>query len=119
MRRDNVRFAVGLDSTVDKLMEIAREQGRREALVTLHKPPNTRAIEEIWVGMSEDSDGKNGILATMIPGFGGSPMVTSSLPVLALFKAQASILSKELKTPIKIYRFTRSEIEYDSEKPVG
>jgi hypothetical protein len=30
MSQEQVRYAVGLDSTVDKLMEIAREEGRAE-----------------------------------------------------------------------------------------
>ena len=29
-------------------------------MVEIHKPPNLKIIDEIWVGMSEDEDGKNG-----------------------------------------------------------
>jgi hypothetical protein len=85
----------------------------------IHKPPNERVIDVVYVGMSEDENGFNGIVATMVPGLGGSPMVTSSEKVLAFFKGQASMLAKEIKGPIKIYRFVREEVVYDSEKPVG
>jgi hypothetical protein len=117
--KDEVRYAVGLDSTVDRLMEHAREQGRREALVEIHKPPNTKVIDTIYVGMSEDKNGYNGIIATVIEGFGGAPMVTASEKVLALFKAQASMVAKEFGTRVVIYRFARAEIEYDTDKPRG
>jgi hypothetical protein len=29
-------------------------------MVEIHQPPNVKVIDEIWVGMSEDEDGKNG-----------------------------------------------------------
>jgi hypothetical protein len=29
-------------------------------MVEIHKPPNVKVIDEIWVGMSEDEVGKNG-----------------------------------------------------------
>jgi hypothetical protein len=29
-------------------------------MVEIHKPPNVKVIDEIWVGMSEDENGKNG-----------------------------------------------------------
>jgi hypothetical protein len=90
-----------------------------EKAVEIHKPPNERIIQEVYVGMSESADGKNGIIATMIPGIGGSPMFTSSEKVLAFFKSQASMLAKETGVQIKIYRFTRGDVVYDSENPVG
>jgi hypothetical protein len=39
--------------------------------------------------------------------------------VLALFKAQASMVAKEFGTRVVIYRFARAEIEYDTDKPRG
>jgi hypothetical protein len=85
----------------------------------LHKPPNERVIDEVWIGMSEDADGKNGIIATAIPGFGGTPMVTSSQRILRLFKEQIAALAKMSDSRIKVYRFTRAECVMDSEKPGG
>jgi hypothetical protein len=29
-------------------------------MAEIHKPPNVKVIDEIWVGVSEDEDGKNG-----------------------------------------------------------
>jgi hypothetical protein len=88
-------------------------------MVEIHKPPNTKLIDAIYVGMSEDENGFNGIIGTIIEGFGGAPMVTASESVLELFKAQALLMRKEFKAPIKIYRFIREEVIFDTENPVG
>jgi hypothetical protein len=88
-------------------------------MVEIHKPPNTKLIDVIYVGMSEDENGFNGIIATIIEGFGGAPMVTASENVLGLFKAQALMMREEFKAPIKIYRFIREEVIFDTENPVG
>lgn len=86
----------------------------------VHNPPNERPIVEVWIGMSEDADGKNGIVATIVPGFGGTPMVTSSQRVLDHFKTKAASDSAESNMRIKIYRFARAECVYDSaENPDG
>ena len=34
----------------------------------IHKPPNEKVIDEVWIGLSEDKDGKNGICAAFAPG---------------------------------------------------
>ena len=83
----------------------------------VHSPKNEKVIEEVWIGMSEDDDGKNGIVATIVPGFGGTPMVTSSPRLLDHFKWKAAADSAETGVRIKIYRFTRGECVYDSENP--
>lgn len=81
----------------------------------VHNPPNDRIIDEVWIGLSEDPDGKNGIVAAMVPGIGGAPMVTSSPQVLAFFKGQIDALASIARKPIKIYRFTRAEVVFEAE----
>ena len=86
-------------------------------MVEIHKPPNEKVIDFVYVGLSEDPDGKNGIVAAYAPGIGGSPMVTASESVLEFFKGQAQMLAKMTETHIKIYRFNRADCVFDTEKP--
>ena len=75
----------------------------------IHTPPNERVIDEVWIGLSEDADGKNGIVATYAPRIGGMPMMTGSPKVLEVFKLQLDDLAVQTGKRIKIYRFTRAE----------
>jgi hypothetical protein len=86
-------------------------------MVEIHKPPNEKIIDAVFVGLSEDPDGKNGIVAAYAPGIGGTPMVTASDAVLEFFKSQALMLAKGMEAHIKIYRFNRAECIFDTEKP--
>lgn len=83
----------------------------------IHKPPNEKVIDYVYVGLSEDAEGKNGIVAAYAPGIGATVMVTASDKVLDFFKAQALMLAKEFKKPVKIYRFRRDDCIFDTEKP--
>ena len=71
-------------------------------------PPNTKRIETIYVGMSEDEKGFNGICAAMIPNVGASPMVTASEKVLAFFMEQAGWIEQRTGKKINFYEFTRT-----------
>jgi hypothetical protein len=73
-------------------------------------PPNEKVIDEVWIGLSEDPDGKNGICAIILEGFGGTPMVTASERVLQVFRAKAPWCAQQTGKPIKIYKFTRAEL---------
>jgi hypothetical protein len=86
-------------------------------MVKIHKPPNERVIDVVYVGLSEDSEGKNGIVAAFAPGIGATVMVTGSEKVLEFFKDQALTMAKQFDKPIKIYQFTRAECIFDTEKP--
>jgi Txe/YoeB family toxin of Txe-Axe toxin-antitoxin module len=62
--RDEVRYAVGLDSTVDKLMAIAREEGRAELRARVAKLE--AALKEIihrepWKGRKDYEPGDAGL----------------------------------------------------------
>jgi hypothetical protein len=86
-------------------------------MVEIHTPPNERVIGSVWIGLSEDADGKNGIVAAYAPGIGGTPMVTASPIVLDYFRGQAQELANQTGKTIKIYRFIRVEVanEYKPE----
>jgi hypothetical protein len=71
-------------------------------------------IDYVYVGLSEDKEGRNGICAAFAPGIGGTPMVTASDKVLEYFKDQIDELAKMLDGKIKIVRFTRAEVVAES-----
>ena len=79
----------------------------------INSPPNERVIGSIWVGLSEDPDGKNGIMAAYAPGIGGTPMVTASPIVLEIFRAQAQAMANMTGKVVKIYRFIRVEVAHE------
>jgi hypothetical protein len=83
-------------------------------VVEIRTPPNVRVIDEVWVGLSEDKDGKNGICAWFAPGVGGAPMVTGSPKMLELFKEQIDDLARITGLKVKVYRFTRAEVVAES-----
>lgn len=82
-------------------------------MVEIKTPPNERVIGSLWVGLSEDPDGKNGVVAAYAPGIGGTPMVTGSPIVLDHFKEQAQELANLTGKTIKIYRFIRVEVVHE------
>lgn len=75
-------------------------------------PPNTKRIEKLYVGMSEDGEGRNGICAAIMPGVGGAPMVTASERVFKVFKEQAAWIEQRTGQKVHFYEFIRgAEIE--------
>lgn len=75
----------------------------------IHDPGNFMVIDELYVGMGEDPDGKNGIIGMFVPGLGATPMVSASKNVLEQMKKQAVEASKQTDRRIVIYRFVRAE----------
>lgn len=80
-----------------------------ESNVDTYDPTNDKPITELWVCLSEDENGNNGIAATFIANVGGLPMVTASEKVLAIFRKQVPHLEKLTGKRLKFYRFTRAE----------
>jgi hypothetical protein len=68
-------------------------------------PPNAKAADELWAYMSEDSEGKHGIVACIIPGLGLTPMVTLSEKVALLRRAEAIKCQKEIGVKIVLAKF--------------
>jgi hypothetical protein len=78
-----------------------------------HSPPNTKRIEKLYVGMSEDARGFNGICGAVVPGIGGAPMVTSSENVFKFFKEQVALMGR--RNEVKFFEFHRGEEIKDEE----
>lgn len=74
-----------------------------------HTPPNSERIDKIYVGMSEDAQGKNGICAAVMPYVGSTPMVTASEKVLKVFREQAGWAEQRTGIKIKFFEFHRGE----------
>jgi hypothetical protein len=80
----------------------------------IHKPKNEKVIDEVWIGLSQDADGKNGIIAAMTPGVGVTPMVTGSEKGLPHFRQLAEVVAKDTGSVVKIYKFTRAECVFEA-----
>jgi hypothetical protein len=77
-------------------------------------PPNTKRIEKIYVGLSVDAQGFNGICAAIMPGIGATQMITASEKVLAFFKEQAGWVEQRTGTKVHFFEFVRgAELEAD------
>jgi hypothetical protein len=83
----------------------------------IHNPKNEKVIDYLYVGMSEDPDGKNGICGAMAPGLGAVPMVTASEKVLDEFQRQAVHMARLTGKRIKFYKFVRAELFFETEQP--
>jgi hypothetical protein len=44
----------------------------------IHDPGNEARIETVYVFLSIDDEGRNGIVASILPGLGSTPLVTGS-----------------------------------------
>jgi hypothetical protein len=73
-----------------------------------HNPPKKR-IDKIYVGLSVDAQGLNGISACIFPGVGASPMVTASEKVLEFFKEQAGWIEQRTGAKVQFFEFIRGE----------
>jgi hypothetical protein len=79
-------------------------------MTIIYNPPNDRVIDQVWVVLSEDPNGKNGICADIMPFLGSVPMVTGSPKGLELFKQRIDEVARRSGKPVKIYRFVRAEV---------
>lgn len=52
-------------------------------------PPNTKKADYIWAYLSEDAKGNHGIVASIIPYMGSTPLVTLSEVIADLMKSEA------------------------------
>ncbi len=75
--------------------------------MSLHDPGNNTVINEIFVFMSIDEKGRNGITATILPGLGATPMITGSPKIAEQMKGLAEQVSKMTNKPVGMFRFRR------------
>ena len=74
----------------------------------LHNPPNERPIPELFAFVSIDENGNEGIVASILPGLGATPMVTASLKALEGLKGMAEELARQSGKAIVLRRFARA-----------
>jgi hypothetical protein len=73
----------------------------------IHDPENEQRIDEVYVFMSVDGEGRNGIVAAMLPGLGPTPMVTNSASIAEMLKGPARHIASLSGKRVVIARFAR------------
>lgn len=85
-------------------------------MIVIDTPDNEAPITELFALLSTDMTGE-GIIATILPGLGSTPMVTSNSRVAEMMKVAAAVAAKSSGKPVKLVRFTRVETVWHSDKP--
>jgi hypothetical protein len=73
----------------------------------IHDPGNTERIDRIYVFMSIDDEGKNGIVAEILPGLGSTQLITGSPKGVEIMKKVAQDVAKRTGKPIGMFGFKR------------
>lgn len=74
-----------------------------------HAPKNEVPMDELYVVLSQDNDGTEGIVSAFTP-VGAMPMVFGHIRLLEPLKAQLVQMSKDTGKTIVIAKYKRSEI---------
>lgn len=90
-----------------------------EPRVGIHDPENVERISELYVFLSIDEEGRNGIVATMMHGLGSTPLITARPRLAEVMKATALALAKKTSKRIGLYRFDRGELLWESSRDQG
>lgn len=78
----------------------------------IHDPGNEEKIERLYVFMSIDAEGRNGVVASILPGLGSTPMVTGKRSVAKSMIPLAEKIAARTGKAIGLYVFHRVE-SYD------
>jgi hypothetical protein len=73
----------------------------------IHDPGNSDKIDEIFVFMSIDRSGNNGIVADILPGLGSTPLVTGSARIAEKMKPMAEEVARRTGKRVGLFRFVR------------
>jgi hypothetical protein len=73
----------------------------------IHDPGNETQIGEVFVFMSIDDKGRNGIVASVLQGLGSTPLVTGSAKTAEKMKPLAEEVARETGKPVGMFRFVR------------
>ena len=74
----------------------------------IHDPGNTERLDRLYVFMSIDDEGNNGIVASIIPAIAAAgPLVTSSLGVAEYMKGLAQEVADKTGKPVGMFAFRR------------
>jgi hypothetical protein len=74
-------------------------------------PPNEERIDRLYAFMSVDEKGFNGVIASILPGLGATPLVTGSRRVAHKLIPIAEKVARETGKKVGLYVFTRVEGE--------
>ena len=76
-----------------------------------HVPPNETKIERLYAFLSIDEEGRNGVVASILPGLGSTPLVTGSRTVAHKMIPMAEKVARESGRAIGLFVFQRVEGE--------
>jgi hypothetical protein len=73
----------------------------------IHSPDNVERIDRLYVFLSIDDEGKNGIVAEILPVLGSTPLVTASLYIAETMKTLAQDVAKRTGKTVGMFAFRR------------
>jgi hypothetical protein len=73
----------------------------------IHDPGNDIQIVEIFAFLSIDDKGRNGIVASMLPGLGSTPLVTGSAKTAETMKPIAAEVARRTGRTVGLFKFKR------------
>lgn len=82
-------------------------------ITVVHDAPNEALITELFAFVSLDDTGE-GICASIMPGLGSTPLVTSKARVADQMKTLAADIARRSGKPVKLVRFSRTEVMWSS-----
>ena len=80
-------------------------------MIELHDPGNETKIERLYAFMSIDEQGRNGIVASILPGLGSTPLVTGKRSVARTMIPIAEKVAKESGKKVALFVFARVDGE--------
>jgi hypothetical protein len=82
----------------------------------IHDPGNEERIDRVYVFMSIDDEGRNGIVAEVLPGKGTTPLVTASLKGVEIMKKLAQQVAERTGKPVGMFAFRRETQLWQTER---
>jgi len=77
----------------------------------IHDPGNEAKIDRLYAFLSIDEQGRNGIVAEILPGLGSTPLVTGSRAIAkSMIPIAAKVAARTGKT-VGLFAFKRVEFE--------
>jgi hypothetical protein len=81
-------------------------------MIEVISPPNEAPIDRVYVFLSEDAKGFNGIVAGILPGIGSTPLVTSKRKVAESLIPVAQEAANRTGLKVGLYAFKREGSDY-------
>lgn len=81
----------------------------------IHREPNAAPIDRLYAFMSIDDQGRHGILASILPGLGSTPLVTGSAKAVESMKPIARQIARETGLKVGLFAFDRVKMVWSPE----